>query len=1006
MQNLIFWRNWPRGLRFFYGLLLLLILILAASVLYFDFTGLPGIIGWDTLARTEELDLPIQQFRVNLFEFTTDLNTALFWQYFDGASVQINMFSYYVFLGLSTLAMIALITVVTDLKGIWYFVGASLLVIALVNYKLELIYLFGRDDKTGLIIAFCLYLPLTYYFNRIRPSFPLWYRFLVFLGLTAAFAVVIYRFAEVDRPFFYLATSSILNPLVLALVFVLMIAHQIMIALVYFITSGNRLGTGKSLNHFLIISAIYLINLFLAYLYEAHIIDWNLIYINLFILLIISGIAGIWGYRLQEQQYRYLFSFNPTGALFYSAMFLICLTTIGHFWATANDPAIEVFRDIIIYSHLGFGLIFLVYILANFITPFGENLPVYKVLFNPTRMPYFTFRLAGGITFLAFVFAADINVPVRQGTAAYYNGLGDMYAVNNEWVFALRYYEQAAVYGYNNHKANYALGKFHFDRNDFGKAVATYQKATLKWPTPQSFINLSNTYLESDRVYEALFTLKQGLEEFPENYQLENNLGLLYNRTKILDSAYYFLDQATRESGNDPAPGSNVIGLLAKNVIQVDIDSVLSMYGDPNDLITLNNSLVWKNSNFQPYEFGYSPPDSSLSFLESYLLYNSVLNYLYREDSLDTRWLNRFIYEPNNSAFRDNLERASAFNLYKNHQVNRAFRLMNWIGNRNPAGDGSPFLFVGKWAMQQEAPDVAAEYFTWAAERNEAGSDYLMAIAMSENHDISNAKTAWQLILEQGNPNTETLAAYMLQLYATSPEHLSELNDEAKYHFIHFTSSRYDSLSLRSQLESIQDANVKARAILDISKKLFEKDKLLKAIQWFDLLAGESLSEEEVFRAVQWYELELLAAQDNIRGLARQINEGISFDQTREIEKNYYSARLNEASGDTTNAARAYRWLAWSNPFNEEATIHAADYIGKQDPFEEYDILLNALEVNPRSIKILKAYIYSCAELQFESYAAITLETLQSLVLPEEYQSILQEYERRKKLAEEELMSF
>ncbi len=999
MQKLFFWRHWPRALQFFYGLILLLIAIAAVGILYFDLSGLGEIIGWNTLARTEQLELPIQQFQVNLFEFTTELNTALFWQYFDGGTIQVNMLSYYLFLFFTVLSMCFLITVISDLKGFWYFVGASLLLVALVNYKFELIYLFGRDDKTGLIIAFLLYIPATYYFNRVNPSVSLWKRFIVILGITALLGLLIHYFAEVDKPFFYLATSGMLNPMVISLVFILMIAHEIMIALVYVITSSNRLGTGKNLQHFLIISAIYLVNLLLAYMYEAHIVEWNLIYINLFVLLLISGIVGLWGYKLREPQYKYLFAFNPTGALFYAAMFLCCVTTIAHFYATANDPAIEVFRDVIIYSHLGFGIIFLIYILANFITPFGQNMAVHRILFSPPRMPYFTFRLAGTITFLAFVFAANIQVPVRQGTAAYYNGLGDMYAESNEWIFALRYYEEAATYGYNNHKANYALGRFFVDRKEYGKAITRYRNATLKWPTPQSYVNLSATYLESDRLFDALFTLREGLDIFPENYQLHNNLGLIYNRTDILDSAYYFLNQARDIAPDNQAASGNVIGLLAKNVIDAEMDSVLQLYGNPEDPITLNNTLVWKNTGFEPYEYSYTPPDSILNFLESYLLYNTALNHLYREDSLDTRWLSQFILHPSNAAYRDNLETASAFNLYRNHQVNRAFRLMNWLVNRDPAGDAEPFIYIGKWAMQQESPDVAAEYFGWAIDRNVPGANYLQAIALSENQDIAQAVEAWQQVLENAGENTAALATYMLQLYA-GPD-FETLSDQSRYHLIHFTSSQYDSASLRARIDQINDPDFRARTLLDVSRRYFEKDKLLTAIQWFDLLAGQQVRDEEVFSRIRWYELELLAAQNNIRGLARQINDGITFGTEHEVEKNYYAARIQESSGDTAKARLAYEWLAWSNPFNEEATVHAARFLGQTEPFEEYDILLNALEVNPRSVKLLKAYIFSCADLQFNSYAEISLETLRGLVSPDSYREIYSEFLRRQEVAAE-----
>ena len=55
---------------------------------------------------------------------------------------------------------------------------------------------------------------------------------------------------------------------------------------------------------------------------------------------------------------------------------------------SSNDAALRVIRDFIIYSHIGFGAIFLVYILSNFVNMLDDNLNVYKVLYNPNRMAY------------------------------------------------------------------------------------------------------------------------------------------------------------------------------------------------------------------------------------------------------------------------------------------------------------------------------------------------------------------------------------------------------------------------------------------------------------------------------------------------------------------------------------------------------------------------------------------------------------------------------------------
>ncbi len=992
MQNIIFWRNWSPGQRALYFLIFILLILLGVTIIALELAGFDSLIGWDTFARTETLNIPVSDIKIGPFNFLIEAPAQIFWQFFSGGETFIPIWSYYSFLGITALCFITLTTVITYLERFWYFVGASLLIAALVSLNLELLFLFNTESKEALILALLLYVPATYIFNRVKSTIPFFRRWVFFLLVTVAFGLIIYQFSEVKNPFLYLATSSFYLMMILSVIFTLMVAHEIIIAIIGLLTKNAEGNSSSALRHFLIFCFVYLAILLMAYLKESNIITWELIYINLSILLLISAFLGIWGFSEREPQYSYLMSFKPAGAYFYASMMLASLGTLAHLMLTGNDPGKEVFRDFIVVGHLAFGIVFLLYVLANFIGPLGKNLPVHKILFKPTSMPYFTFRLVGLITFLGFILPAGTSVSVFQTRSAYYNGLGDMYLYGNQPLFALRYYKDGASYGFNNHKSNYSLGKFYANEGAHARAIPYFQRAIRKWPTPQSYVDLANAYVETSRMFDAVFTLKEGMEIFPENYELLNNLGLTFNEVNIIDSAYLFMDRAHELKSDQTTSSSNITGLLIKNEISVDADSVINRYVNPDDPISRNNAFVMKNLQHEGWEIEGSQYDSALSFLKSSVIFNETLNYLYKEDSLPSEELHRYTRYPFNSRYRENLELSESLNLKKDHQVNRAFRLINAMGNRSD--DKDYFDIGGKWALDENAPDVAVQYFNWSADRNNPDATFNLAVAYSENHEIQNAITLWQQLANDQEEENSLVAKTMMEVYQTDAAAIMSEDDGKKYLFLRYNTDPLDTARYLKIAETIGDTDLRARAYLYASKYLLERDRISDAINLFAAIAGLQLSDENLYDEIVWHDLELLAASKNIRGLADRINDGVEFDQEHYLEKQYYTALLKATSGDTT-ALPIFKWVASSNPFREDAVITSANYISSSDRFLAYDLLVSAIEINPNSVRLLKAYILQCAETQLSTYAELSLEELKELLPKKEFDLFYQEYLNR-----------
>jgi len=992
MQSGFFWKNWSSPYREIYVTLLLILAVALVGILYLNVWGTDGLIGWSIIGQLEPVKILLETIKTGPFTLQTEADSQAFTQMYIGNYPEVQVWSYYLFLLLTVLSFNILLAVTSQLSRFWYFVGISLFVVVLVNYKLELLLLFGSDTKIGLIIALALYLPASYIFNAVKTNVSFVVRLLTFLGISGIMALLIMFFAQAPSPFLYLASYGVLNPLVVSIVFILLVSSEIIASFIRLLTRSTTSIGGRNLQHFTIITVIYLANLTLAYLHETHVIDWDILYVNLVLLLGVSTIVGIWGYASREPQYETFFSFQPVGAFFYMALAICCFATIGHFMLTANDPALEVFNDIIIYSHLGYGVIFTVYIAANFLDPLKRNMQVYKVLYKPMSMPYFTFRLAGLIAFIALLVKSNWEVPVNQSMSAYYNGLGDLHRYNNNMLLAKHFYSEGAIFGYNNHKSHFELASLAHSERKADDAIDHYKTAITKNPTPQSYVNLSNIYADRDQFFEALFTLQDAREDFPENGEILNNLGLMYAKIDILDTAAIYIDQAAKIRDTKTTASSNILSLLAMNDIPMHPDSVMNEYDIKKDLVTTNNMLILKNKLHIPTEEGFTDTDSTLSMLQSSVLYNLALNHLFKEDSIDTNVLFQYGNVPTNAEYQQSLEFAAALNLEKNHDVSKAFRQLNWLANVHLGESSKYFNLLGMWAMKYNAPYHAAEFYNYALERGYEEAKLNLAIALTEAQEMDKARSIWNELLMAKDRNVQIIANELLTILSLHQDELE--NDQQQYYYLRYKTNYLDTLVFEQVVNSMVDDNYKAQAVFDMVKKLWKMDYESSAIKYYGLLEDLKITDQELFNDIQWFELKMLAAQGNVRGLATKINQGFTFDQAHAIEKHYYRGLISEASGDTTNAKNEYQLIAFKNPFFEESIIASANFLGQKNPFKGYKILLNALEVNARSVKLLKAYILQCARTESTSYAEISLQTLKELVTAEDYKKFKNAYDK------------
>src|SRR5688572_24548442 len=439
MQSRWYWKKWHKEYQIIgYGVAILFafsLLLLWANY----FLGTDAVIHWLKFHHQQTVETVSHSFQVGNFELSIPIESYLTFEYFNGSGLEPNTFVSYAFVLLLTLAAVVLLTVITTFERFWYFVGTGLFILFIVSLRLDVLKLFGLTGQWATIGTLSIYVLISFYFNSLRSSTGFTIRLVTFLLLTVVFGILIYLFSGVVYPFLYLSVSGYVAGMILSVIFMIMIAHEILASFIYLTSQGTT--STKNLRHFSIISAIYIANLILTYMHEAGVIKWNFLYINLYLLLSVSVILSLWGYQQREKLYQNITRFNPFGAYFIGCMAIITFSTIAMLLGTANDPALKVIRDFIIFTHLGFGIIFLMYVFSNFILMMADDVNVYKILYTPNRMPYFTYRFAGLITMLAFVFYSNWHEYVYHSTSGFYNALGDLYQKLEKRGLAEAYYQ-------------------------------------------------------------------------------------------------------------------------------------------------------------------------------------------------------------------------------------------------------------------------------------------------------------------------------------------------------------------------------------------------------------------------------------------------------------------------------------------------------------------------------------------------------------------------------------
>ncbi|MDJ1495678.1 hypothetical protein QNI19_22270 [Cytophagaceae bacterium DM2B3-1] len=991
-QDLFFWNRWLPLYRRLY--ISLFVLFGISIIIYFiqKVIGANSVISWNTVNEVQDISFDIDSFTKGIFNFTTTAPSFLVVEWFEASDMQINDIATYIYGGSVAIAMIWILSLLPSLSR-WWYLGSMMVVIALfTSFQFDILQVWGFSNFTILIVFLIVILPVSYYFHAFRPDISLPIRLLTFTLVILFVAFISIKFAAIHNPSMSILSYGTRILAIISVLFIFITAHEIPSHLLLLITNTGITTSRNSLFHFTVITLFYVGNLIVSYLYNSGLIDWNFLYINGFYLLIVTLILGIWGFRKRVGSWLS----DPYSTMLYAALGIITISSIGYAIATGNDPMMDMYEDTIIYSHLAMGIAFYMYVLINFRGPMTQGLPVHKIMYQPRIMPFgLSFALAA-LIMLALLFRVSM-LPFNQGVAGYHNYLGDLYFAEKSYVLSESYYKKALLFQQRNHKSNYALATIAKQHNNPEVMAAFLKQAITNKPTPYTYAALSQLYSQEELFFEALFTLKEGTQKFPNSGELFNNLAILYEKTHVLDSAYYYYNQALDLTNKSEEVQTNLVAFWAKNLSTQKIDSVFGTIQPSSYYALESNRLVMSNILHKQDKQAYLPiPDTLLTRERFTYLYNYVLNHKTDKDTVPAHQLKLITTKPDNSLFTSYLDFAQAVQLYYTQNIAKGVDILKNT-EQGTSGQQSAHLnkILGTWYLQQNAPALAVYRFEKAVKAGDTLSLVNQGFALTETGDFGRADSLWQALRMspipqfRGVSNTMAKVTHTLSGYKTD-----SLSDAEKVALVYFSHKE----DLTPVVSSINDLSFRASALLYLAENHLNANNTSAAESDLQALQSLSVTDSSAKELISELQLKTVWLKKDWNTLAKLINSSHS------TRKTFYQAEIAASEGKKAEAEKYYLQAMKELPFDESIVLAAEEFYNRQNnPDRGYEILTTALQTNPMAPEIQKAYVLQSLELNLTDYAAQGMEELKRILPPADYQSFAPKYEEKRALIEKKL---
>ena len=659
-------------------------------------------------------------------------------------------------------ALVGWVAVVSTLARAPFVAGMVPVIFLLLSLNTESLGLFDTGERYFLYLMLGLIGGTAFGLHAFAEGLKLHWRGLIMGIIVAGLSALLYTqsLLPAQETTLQLAAYATTGGAVLVALVVLWVGVENVRALLWLNTQAEQPGGRFGLGLFLVAAGFY-VGALLLYLWNNGSLElWPGLTLDPLVLLLPAVVAGWLGLRLRAPSYSEWVPYRQGAAQLYPLAVLGAAGALGYAFATANTPLLVAARS---FAGAALGLLgaaFLLYVLINFEPLIRQRLQVYRVVFEPRRLPFYAVYVLGigGITFLQSRESFPLPDQVMAGQ---FNLLGDLTRRQSEAApddlalagLAERYYAESGdvLYRANLHAELGRAALFRF-RQQRQNEINSLRRALLRGPNEKVSLRLASLYDQPDDLFEGLDVLRRGLKAQPRSAVLAGDLAQLFTQTALTDSVAQYLDKVEQLAPGSYASRTNQLGfLLSQNLLKEARQQATKLAAGTAEPALLSNLALLQLRTAAPLPVGLPSPGGgpleldAASFAQ---VYHTTLLAVSRRPAQLTpglfQYLSQLASQSANADYYEQLLFLQALGRHARGQELLARQLLLPLVTGTSATAAYYQQLLGLWQLQQGQYATAADQLDFAAAHGapQAAEMRLYALALSGEADSVQAATA------------------------------------------------------------------------------------------------------------------------------------------------------------------------------------------------------------------------------------------------------------------------
>ena len=666
-----------------------------------------------TGAFLDRLPVPFSKVNVGEVEIPIQVDHFLVFQNYQVSPYPFTPNENYLFGAFILLASITALANLSRFKKIPFIGAGAVWILLLTLSNFNGLNIGGPSSSLSLLLLLGATLIPTIYFHIWGTQSPFWMRWLVLAGTTVGTLLTVIWISPILNPSLYLAEQSLIIGIGFSIAWIFWQGHGMLSGLLVLISKANAGLKTKTSIQFAAVTLLYLGLLLVLLLHVKGDVTWPIADFIPLYLIFPLGLLGWYSTQEKLAQSDNLASSTQTLQNLYLLGFACSLWTIWKLTFSHNQAGEELLKHLVIYTQLGFSLFFFIYLAINFLPLMHRGKAVHPVLYKPFVLPYYHLRIGGTIafmvitTFLEAIIASQVSALTSNIVADYY------YQTNQKLEASILYENSWDQYRYNPKAKNLTV-QLLFELDQPSLAKEHLEESFDLAPQVDNILLLSERLQKENKPFEAVFYLENGLQFFPNNPYLSQNLALLYTLVKKDEEAQALFADLSK---NNPVATANWLAISAKLGKKVEIPEA------EEDLIFLINRVATERKNGTPVDPQILNLLKEMLAKESSPLllqagYRNLLATQNLEDpTKDLAFLDSLAKREELLEYTMQIQETAILRSLGAGRINEGVKNLNGLAFRNP-GDAAYYLNLSGLVLAQQLDfEKAAKDFAFSAEK-------------------------------------------------------------------------------------------------------------------------------------------------------------------------------------------------------------------------------------------------------------------------------------------------